>query len=281
MIDRRIGKVKLRRGTDLQRKSMIFEEGEIIYATDTKRAFVGDGVTKGGIAISNRNYVVNQYGIPQNGMYGDINHVAPTKRTYIIGYDIDGVTLKLYLMADAGITSDLNTKLQELKTKFADISACLIAIKPVQPPPTSELIWLKQPISQSALYGDTINFSASAVGPYNDIVYTWEKMNEAGDFELISGVTGDIYTIYDVEENDGTYYWCVATSIAGTIYSNPALLTVGDTNFLLQEDGNYILTEKEEYIEIQLGEIEPTFILITEDGIDILSEQGRYIEVIK
>ena len=113
MIDRRIGKVKLRRGTDLQRKSMIFEEGEIIYATDTKRAFVGDGITKGGIPISNRNYVVNQYGIPENGMYGDIIHVEPTKRTYIIGYDLDGVTLKLYLIADASITGDVSAKLQE------------------------------------------------------------------------------------------------------------------------------------------------------------------------
>lgn len=281
MIDRRIGKVKLRRGTDLQRKSMIFEEGEIIYATDTKRAFVGDGTTTGGIPISNRNYVVNQYGIPTNGMYGDIIHVQPTKRTYIIGYDLDGVTLKLYLIADASITGDLNAKLQELKTKFADISACLAAIKPVQPPSTTDFIWVKYPLSQSALYGDTINFSASAVGPYNDIIYTWEKMNEAGDFELITGAIGDIYTIYDVEENDGTYYRCVATSIAGTIYSNPSLLTVGDTNFLLQENGYYILTEKEEYIEIELGEIAPSFILITEDGIDILSEAGQYIEVMK
>jgi hypothetical protein len=285
MIDRRIGKVKLRRGTDLQRKSMIFEEGEIIYTTDTKRAFVGDGTTSGGIPISNRNYVVNQYGIPTNGMYGDIIHVQPTKRTYIIGYDLDGVTLKLYLIADASITGDLNAKLQELKTKFADISACLAAIKPVQPPSTTDFIWVEHPLSQSALYGDTINFSASAVGPYNDIIYTWEKMDDSGNYELIIEAIGNTYTIYDVTEEDKTYYRCVATSVAGTIYSKLAYLSYGDengdSNFLLQENGYYILTEKEEYIEIELGEIEPTFILITEDGIDILSEQGRYIEVIK
>jgi hypothetical protein len=264
---------------------MIFEEGEIIYATDTKRAFVGDGFTTGGIPISNRNYVVNQYGIPENGLYGDIIHVAPTKRTYIIGYDLDGVTLKLYLIADASITGDLNAKLNELKTKFADISACLSLTKPVQPPSTEELIWVEHPLSQSALYGDTINFSASAVGPYNDIIYTWEKMDESGNYVLIIEAMSNTYTIYDVTEEDKTYYRCVATSIAGTIYSKPAFLSYGDengdTNFLLQEDGYYILTEKEEYIEIELGEIEPTFILITEDGIDILSEQGRYIEVIK
>lgn len=279
MIDRRIGKVKLRRGTDLQRKSMIFEEGEIIYATDTKRAFVGDGITTGGIAISNRNYVVNQYGIPQNGMYGDIIHVAPTKRTYIIGYDIDGVTLKLYLMADAGITSDLNTKLQELKTKFADISACLIATKPEPPKPTSELIWLEHPISQSGSYGDTINFSALATGPYEDIVYTWEKLTSSNNYQLIPDIIGNIYTIYDVEENDTTYYRCVATSIAGTIYSNPALLTISDTDYLLTENCEFILTENEEFIEINIGTVVPTILLTIDDCVELLTEDGRYIEV--
>jgi len=310
MIDRRIGKVKLRRGTDLQRKSMIFEEGEIIYATDTKRAFVGDGVTTGGIQISNRNYVVNQYGIPQNGMYGDIIHVAPTKRTYIIGYDLDGVTFKLYLIADANITGDLSAKLDELKTKFVNISACLAATKPEKPnptaelpekpnptaelpekpnptaelpekpKPTAELIWVTHPISQSALIADTIEFTALATGPYEDIVYTWQKMDESSNYILIPDAIGNTYTIYDVEENDGTYYRCVATSRAGTIYSNPALLTVGDTNYLLAENGDFIITEDDAFIEVVLGAIAPTFLLETEDGMEILSESGDYIEVI-
>ena len=281
MIDRRIGKVKLRRGTDLQRKSMIFEEGEIIYATDTKRAFVGDGVTKGGIPISNRNYVVNQYGIPENGMYGDIIHVEPTKRTYIIGYDLDGVTLKLYLIADASITGDVSAKLQELKTKFANISACLAATKPEKPKPTAELIWVTHPISQSAMIADTIEFTALATGPYEDIVYTWQKMDESSNYILIPDAIGNTYTIYDVKENDGTYYRCVATSRAGTIYSNPALLTVGDTNYLLAENGDFIITEDDAFIEVILGEIAPTFLLETEDGMEILSESGDYIEVMK
>jgi hypothetical protein len=279
MIDRRIGKVKLRRGTDLQRKSMIFEEGEIIYATDTKRAFVGDGITTGGIQISNRNYVVNQYGIPQTGLYGDIIHVEPTKKTYIIGYDLDGVTFKLYLIADAGITGDLSAKLDELKTKFANISACLATVKPEKPKPTAELIWVTHPISQSALISDTIEFTALATGPYEDIVYTWQKMDESSNYILIPNAIGNTYTIYDVEENDGTYYRCVATSKAGTIYSNPALLTVGDTNYLLAENGDFIITEDDAFIEVILGAIAPTFLLETEDGMEILSESGDYIEV--
>jgi hypothetical protein len=44
--------LKLRRGTDLERQSVIFDEGELIYTTDTKILWVGDGQTLGGIKVA-------------------------------------------------------------------------------------------------------------------------------------------------------------------------------------------------------------------------------------
>ncbi len=259
---------------------MIFEEGEIIYATDTKRAFVGDGITKGGIQISNRNYVVSQYGIPTNGRYGDIIHVEPTKKTYIIGYDLDGVTLKLYLIADANITNELNLKLQDIKTKFQNISSCLTEIKPVKPPPIANLVWITHPISQSAMIADTVEFKASAMGPFNDIVYTWEKINSTtGNYELIPSIFGETYTIYNVTQTDETYYRCIATSRAGTIYSNPALLTIGFSDYLMTEDCDLIITENDEFIETFVGSVAPVILLSIDDCIGIITENGEYIEV--
>ena len=41
-------KLKIRRGTDSQRKSVVLEQGELGYTTDTSRVFVGDGTTAGG-----------------------------------------------------------------------------------------------------------------------------------------------------------------------------------------------------------------------------------------
>lgn len=41
-------KLKIRRGTNAQRKLVVLEQGELGYATDTGRTFVGDGVTLGG-----------------------------------------------------------------------------------------------------------------------------------------------------------------------------------------------------------------------------------------
>lgn len=43
--------IKIRRGLDADRLSVVFEEGEVIYTTDTKSFFIGDGVTAGGNQI--------------------------------------------------------------------------------------------------------------------------------------------------------------------------------------------------------------------------------------
>lgn len=43
--------LRLRRGTNTQRQSVIFDEGELVYTTDTKSLYVGDGLTAGGTVI--------------------------------------------------------------------------------------------------------------------------------------------------------------------------------------------------------------------------------------
>ena len=46
-------KLKIRRGTDTQRKSVTLEQGELGYTIDTRRVFIGDGVSLGGISVGN------------------------------------------------------------------------------------------------------------------------------------------------------------------------------------------------------------------------------------
>jgi hypothetical protein len=41
--------LRIRRGTDAERQAVTFAEGELIYTTDTKLLYVGDGTTAGGI----------------------------------------------------------------------------------------------------------------------------------------------------------------------------------------------------------------------------------------
>lgn len=43
--------IKVRRGLDIDRLTVILDEGEVAYTTDTKMFYVGDGVTLGGVMI--------------------------------------------------------------------------------------------------------------------------------------------------------------------------------------------------------------------------------------
>lgn len=43
--------LQIRRGTDASRQTVTPAEGELVYSTDTKRVYVGDGVTAGGVAV--------------------------------------------------------------------------------------------------------------------------------------------------------------------------------------------------------------------------------------
>ena len=40
--------IKIRRGTNAQRLSIVLEDGELGYTTDTKKVYIGDGTTTGG-----------------------------------------------------------------------------------------------------------------------------------------------------------------------------------------------------------------------------------------
>jgi hypothetical protein len=53
MPDITIVKLKIRRGSNAQRQSVILEQGELGYVTDTKRVFVGDGIIAGGTVVGN------------------------------------------------------------------------------------------------------------------------------------------------------------------------------------------------------------------------------------
>lgn len=64
--------LKLRRGTNAERLTVTPEQGELIYTTDTKRLFVGDGSTAGGNVVTGINDIVDDT-TPQLGADLDLN----------------------------------------------------------------------------------------------------------------------------------------------------------------------------------------------------------------
>lgn len=39
--------IKIRRGLDADRRTIVFDQGELAYSSDIKRVFIGDGTTVG------------------------------------------------------------------------------------------------------------------------------------------------------------------------------------------------------------------------------------------
>lgn len=86
MIDRKIIKFLLRRGTDVERQQVVFETGEMVYTTDTKRLFIGDGVQVGGNSVSTPIKIAN--GLPLSPDLSDAVYDTITNDTFI--YTVSG-----------------------------------------------------------------------------------------------------------------------------------------------------------------------------------------------
>ncbi len=89
-------KLKVRRGTDLQRKQVVFDNGEIIYITDTdsQRLFVGDGVKKGGNSVAMKFYsggLNTSSSVFGRAQVGDLIYDTDTTNMFILtGVNSDG-----------------------------------------------------------------------------------------------------------------------------------------------------------------------------------------------
>jgi hypothetical protein len=129
MIDRKIAKIKVRRGFDSERKTVMFSEGELIYVIDKKRMYIGDGTTLGGVPISNKHFITSTETIPANAIEGDIIYQKNTDITYILGYDnadTNKTTLLKYPIFTKYTYLDLQEKIDDLYTKLNALLALTV-----------------------------------------------------------------------------------------------------------------------------------------------------------
>ena len=81
-----IVKLKVRRGSDVQRKQITLDQGEVGYTLDTRRLFVGDGSTLGGRVIGNISL----------GPFTSITNLGPDNAPGLQVGDIGYANSKLY-----------------------------------------------------------------------------------------------------------------------------------------------------------------------------------------
>ncbi len=106
--------LRLRRGTDAQRLTLdgvsipVPAEGELIYTTDTKKLYVGDGATVGGIAVDVANSSLSVDDLTDV----DITSVAPTDGQSLVWNNSDSE----FQPGDADISNQSINALQDVDT---------------------------------------------------------------------------------------------------------------------------------------------------------------------
>jgi|TARA_R110002020_G_scaffold137052_4_gene305737 VCBS repeat-containing protein len=88
-------KLLVRRGTNYDREQITLETGELGYTTDTKRLYVGDGVTIGGIIVGNK----------WAGSAANLTTLAPVA-TGDYGYDTDNREFKICTKGSGSTLAD-------------------------------------------------------------------------------------------------------------------------------------------------------------------------------
>lgn len=268
MIDRKIGKIKFRRGTDSQRKSISFEEGEVIYSVDKKRIFVGDNTTLGGIPVSNRNYIVDTLGIPPivpaEALEGDIIHEKSTNKTYIVNLNVN--VLELLVLIDIEEYNLLKIKTDNILINLQSLTSCLAEVT-ATPPPDYKLSWATEPSDTSVSIDDSATFSASAIGN-GSITYEWKR--KTGSPINTSNVYQKSITINKTTISDIDTYCCIASNTFDSITSREASLSIG-SNFILSENSDYVLSELSDFTVWEYTVVAPT---ITKQPVSVSVKSG-------
>jgi hypothetical protein len=200
-------KLLVRRGTDADRQNVVLAEGELGYTTDTKRLFVGDGSTPGGIAIGG--------GIQSSGggrfigsvadvttlntaVFGDIAYDTDNKKLYtltggspsIFGNwrEIGGV----YAAADGTITISPTNAIAVGSLSAGDISSNALG-NSLEVDSNNKI-----GVSTTAVFTDSISsFSNSylqlpAGTAFNGVNYNWPAGGLAADQYLKIDVSGNL-----------------------------------------------------------------------------------------
>jgi len=97
--------IKLRRGPDSERRQITFDQGEIVFSTDTRHTFIGDGRHEGGSLVGNLNYIGSTPS--PSAVFGDFYFDQINCILYLLSSDVGPDNIVNYAKITPSIDSSL------------------------------------------------------------------------------------------------------------------------------------------------------------------------------
>lgn len=216
---------RLRRGTDAERQTVVFAEGELIYVTDTQEVYAGDGSTAGGNRITGnvssspasltRDLNMAGYAITGNGTIGIAGNITATS---FIG---DGSALTNLPVSESSGTGIIDGDTYEINIQgdiISDDSTIMVDASAVSfAGDGSNLtnLTLNQLDDVGALSPNASDVLAYVGGNWTSIdidsIYTPPEQEGGGGDGILEGQTYDINITGDVLASDSTILINTAT----------------------------------------------------------------------
>jgi len=216
---------RLRRGTDAERQTVVFAEGELIYVTDTQEVYAGDGSTAGGNRITGnvssspasltRDLNMAGYAITGNGTIGIAGNITATS---FIG---DGSALTNLPVSSGSGTGIIDGDTYEINIQgdiISDDSTIMVDASAVSfTGDGSNLtnLTLNQLDDVGALSPNASDVLAYVGGNWTSIdidsIYTPPEQEVGGGAGILEGQTYDINITGDVLAEDSTILINTAT----------------------------------------------------------------------
>jgi hypothetical protein len=146
--DIKVIKLKIRRGTDADRKLIKLDQGELGFTTDTQRVFVGNGVDSGGVVVGNKVYA------PANNTY---NHLSTINAQVGDIQPLSGVSYQL-IGTDYTQLSNWSLFSPRLNTTYLKYSNDQTGVLTLTPASIDSSV-----LSTTTLSSTTINFNSSRI----------------------------------------------------------------------------------------------------------------------
>ena len=253
MPDIKIIQLKIRRGTNEQRKLVTLAEGEMGYCIDTKRTFIGDGTTLGGTPLTNKilttgtsptttpsevgDITVYQSRLLQltSADYTDINnwsYIGPATDNTTVGLSSNGSDYKLNLIQTgiqllSGLEYSNTLGLSGIKVK---VDGSTIEINT-----SNTLNVIDSGISTSKIADDAVTTakildSAVTTAKIADSAVTIAKINNASWGDSLSASGTVLNVLYDSQTlsqsaNNGKYYTTLLDQSGINLNSTNAAIT--------------------------------------------------------